>query len=256
MQVAFASCGDADGIEERHTEKLAALYRPRSLNVNEAELQLQRLFVDSCRLKLPSFPYLYDIEWYAGQYGHLNDGRGDLVFTDGCGGFLVVETKVLSDESGKTACTSRKKARKAVKLQAQNYRCKLYEKVKVEGDVVRFIVASTFVRSPAQRDEEYSHSFLFEFVPPSARHFIAEHGVRFSEWQQKLKRIETKQRQDREEERQEEEEQFEKEQQEDQRKKKRQREEEEQKCFCVCFILFVCSLFLSWLFGGRPGSAA
>ncbi len=81
---------------------------------------IQRLVRDRHPL-LEGFPFLVDHEWEVAR-GRSQDGRGDLLFTNGEGGYAVVEAKWLDFEStGKTAKRRRTKHRGKVFEQAFHY---------------------------------------------------------------------------------------------------------------------------------------
>lgn len=73
----------------------------------------------NCKL-MAKLPYIYDYEWEVVP-GHSNQGKGDLVLTDGRDSYLIVEMKWLTEASGKTARTKRNKSRKDVVTQAIHY---------------------------------------------------------------------------------------------------------------------------------------
>ena len=66
------------------------------------------------------YPYVFKWE-YLVYPPFSNLGKGDLILADGKGGFLIVELKKLHSGTGKTARTSRNKAKKKVKKQAEYY---------------------------------------------------------------------------------------------------------------------------------------
>ena len=70
---------------------------------------------------LKKFPYVYDYEWEV-VHGHNNYGKGDLVFTDGKGNFLIVECKYIDlSDTGSTARTKRRKKRRYIEEQITRY---------------------------------------------------------------------------------------------------------------------------------------
>ncbi len=85
------------------------------------EFKLKRELVLRSRELLPEFPHLIDDEWEKVP-GQTNNGRGDLVFTDGAGRYAVVEVKFIDvARTGKTARTTRNDRRGKVWEQARKY---------------------------------------------------------------------------------------------------------------------------------------
>jgi len=67
------------------------------------------------------YQWIYDYEWEVVP-GHPNQGKGDLVMTDGLGSFLVIEVKNINLlRSGRTARTKRSKSRREVGEQIKSY---------------------------------------------------------------------------------------------------------------------------------------
>ena len=61
---------------------------------------------------LEKYPFAYDYEWEVID-GYSNYGKGDLIFTDTGGNFLIVECKYINRfDTGKTASTKRRKNRR------------------------------------------------------------------------------------------------------------------------------------------------
>lgn len=99
---------------------MRAWFEGRTWDEN-AEFKLKRDLIRANVPDLAVFPLLIDDEWEVVS-GATNDGRGDLLFTDGAGAFAVVEVKWLPELfGGRTARTSRNKKRKAVRNQAWTY---------------------------------------------------------------------------------------------------------------------------------------
>lgn len=69
---------------------------------------------------LAECPYVCEHEWDV-KKGWSQYGKGDLVFTDGNGNYMVMEVKWLNSFSGPTQRTKRRKKRKKVKKQALKY---------------------------------------------------------------------------------------------------------------------------------------
>lgn len=101
------------------------------------EYALKRQLVLASRELLPDYPFLIEDEWEA-EPNRNQEGKGDLLFSDGEGRFAVVEVKWLDlGASGKTPKTRRTKKRKKVKDQAVNYASALAQRlqlfVQIEG---------------------------------------------------------------------------------------------------------------------------
>ncbi len=93
------------------------------------EFKLKRGLVLRSAELIPGYPFIVDDEWDVVP-GKTNNGRGDLVFTDGEGGFAVVEVKYIDlDRSGSTARSKRTDSRKKVVEQAMDYARLLYARV-------------------------------------------------------------------------------------------------------------------------------
>ena len=70
--------------------------------------------------ELVNYPYLLEFE-YDVIPGRTDIGRGDLIFTDGVNNYLILETKFLTESTGDTARTARRKQRRRVEEQAPKY---------------------------------------------------------------------------------------------------------------------------------------
>jgi len=96
------------------------------------EFLLKRLVVLNSRDWLPDHPFLVEDEWDVVP-GRTDEGRGDLVFTDGDREYAVVEVKFIDlDGDGKRGSTKRgsnRKKRRAVEEQAMTYAKKLYDRL-------------------------------------------------------------------------------------------------------------------------------
>jgi len=101
--------------EENRTKLKCAVEQDPS---DERELQLK--LVDS-QLILENFPYLVLYEWEVVP-DRSEFGKGDLVFTNGCGVYAVVETKYINCAHGRTSRKQRNHHRKKVFEQANKYR--------------------------------------------------------------------------------------------------------------------------------------
>ncbi len=94
--------------------------RGRTWDANPEFRLIRNLVVEGHPL-LEGFPLLYDYEWEV-EPGRSDGGCGDLVFTDGEGGFAVVEAKYIDNaRTGSTARAKRTDGRKAVREQALRY---------------------------------------------------------------------------------------------------------------------------------------
>lgn len=106
---------------ERRDRVLRAYFEGRDWDDN-GEFQLKRDLVMGDLL--PEFPFVVDDEWEV-RGGHTDEGRGDLVFTDGAGNFAVVEVKWIDGGtdggSGKTRRRAKRGKRRKVEEQALEY---------------------------------------------------------------------------------------------------------------------------------------
>lgn len=98
-------------------------FRKRNWDDNN-EFHLKRILVLKSSQLLPQYPYVIDDEWEV-QPNRTDEGRGDLVFTDGAGSYAVVEVKWIdleeSDRKGATKRTSNRRKRRKVEEQAIGY---------------------------------------------------------------------------------------------------------------------------------------
>jgi hypothetical protein len=110
-----------DRVTAEHRDRvLRAFFEGKDWDTNP-EFLLKRHVVRRSLELLPAFPLLVDDEWEAVS-GQSNKGRGDLVFTDGAGGFAVIEVKHIDlARTGKTVRTGRNRRRGEVAVQALNY---------------------------------------------------------------------------------------------------------------------------------------
>ena len=98
------------------------------------EQELKQRFILDSKTLLPDYPFVIDDEWEVNP-GRTDEGRGDLVFTDGNGRFAVVEVKYIDltgdNRSGskKTIKKSNQEKRKTVREQAQKYAAYLLQKL-------------------------------------------------------------------------------------------------------------------------------
>ena len=107
--------------EIQHRDQvLRAYFQGRDWDKNEEYTLKRDLVLHSTEL-LPNYPFLVDDEWEV-EANRAQDGKGDLVFTDGEGRYAVVEVKWLDlNGSGKTTRTNRNDKRQKVKKQATIY---------------------------------------------------------------------------------------------------------------------------------------
>lgn len=105
---------------ERRNQVIRAYFADRDWDKN-SEYELKRYLVLNSHDLLPGYPLVIDDEWEVAP-NQAQDGKGDLVFTDGVGRFAIVEVKWIDlDRSGKTARTNRTGKRKKVQVQADTY---------------------------------------------------------------------------------------------------------------------------------------
>ncbi|EKU97086.1 hypothetical protein Lepto7375DRAFT_0956 [Leptolyngbya sp. PCC 7375] len=104
------------------------------------EQALKQRFVSDSKTLLPDYPFVINDEWEVNP-GRTDEGRGDLVFTDGNGRFAVVEVKYIDltgeKRSGlwKNIKNSNTKKRAKVRKQAKKYAEYLSEKLDVTASV-------------------------------------------------------------------------------------------------------------------------
>lgn len=120
---------------EHRDQVLRAYFAGRNWDV-VGEYDLKRELVLSSPQLLPDYPFLVDNEWEC-EPGRADEGRGDLVFTDGKGRFAVVEVKYLvlnehgsaDGRNSNTRRNSNTKKRRKVEDQAREYAKKLQVKL-------------------------------------------------------------------------------------------------------------------------------
>jgi hypothetical protein len=104
---------------------LRAYFEGRDWDRNN-EYALKRKFVINSVTFIPDYPYLIDDEWEV-EPSRTEQGKGDLLFTDGAGRFAVVEVKWIDLEgssgsrTGSTRRVSNRKKRRQVEEQADKY---------------------------------------------------------------------------------------------------------------------------------------
>lgn len=94
------------------------------------EAKLARELVLGSAEVLPAFPFVVDYEWEEVP-GRSQDGRGDLLFTDGQGNFAVVEVKSILGSGQNT--------NRRTKVEDQAARYHRAAQARCEGTVVAFV---------------------------------------------------------------------------------------------------------------------
>jgi hypothetical protein len=113
---------------EHRDRVLRAYFEGRNWDGNNEYALKRKLVMNSLEL-LPDYPFVIDDEWEV-KPSRGDQGKGDLIFTNGEGRFAVVEVKWIDlERRGKTVRTGRNKDRKKVKEQAARYRDILAEKL-------------------------------------------------------------------------------------------------------------------------------
>lgn len=90
------------------------------------EFESVRTLVIHRREMLPSFPYVFDYEWEMTP-GNPNEGRGDLLFTDGAGGYAAIEVKYIPPESTRNIRRRNREKREKAKEQVARYGRAVFE---------------------------------------------------------------------------------------------------------------------------------
>ena len=102
---------------------LRAYFLGRGWDRNNEFLLKRKLILCSSKI-LPQYPYIVDDEWEV-EASRTDKGRGDLVFTNGAGGYAVVEVKWIDldglGREGSTKRTSNRQKRRSVEQQAIHY---------------------------------------------------------------------------------------------------------------------------------------
>ena len=116
------------------------------------EYGLKRELVLNSSQLLPNYSFVIDDEWEV-EPGRSDQGRGDLVFTDGQGNFAVVEVKYLdlpskdspiSNRSGKKRRESNREKRRQVEAQAPKYAKRLREKLGITESVAAYYFTNEY----------------------------------------------------------------------------------------------------------------
>ena len=122
---------------QHRDQVLRAYFQGRDWDKNQEYRLKQKLVLHSAEL-LPDYPYVFDDEWEVNE-NRTQDGKGDLIFTDGEGRYAVVEVKWLDlKSSGKTTRTNRTKKRQKVQEQAVIYANELKQKMGKSSQVTAY----------------------------------------------------------------------------------------------------------------------
>ncbi|MDB9529598.1 hypothetical protein PN498_26645 [Oscillatoria sp. CS-180] len=121
---------------EHRDRVLRAYFEGRDWDGNNEHALKRKLVMNSPEL-LPDYAFIIDDEWEAEQ-NRGEQGKGDLIFTNGEGCFAVVEVKWIDlERTGKQVRTRRNEKRQNVTAQAERYRnvlaTKLGSNFHVEG---------------------------------------------------------------------------------------------------------------------------
>ena len=109
--------------EIRHRNKIIREYiTGRTWDKNSEFLLIQKIINgDIVQNYIEKYSYIFDYEWEVID-GYTNHGKGDLVFTDAQGNFLIIECKYINlNETGKTARTKRRNNRRHIEKQVPKY---------------------------------------------------------------------------------------------------------------------------------------
>ncbi|CAB4398871.1 unnamed protein product [Rhizophagus irregularis] len=96
-------------------------------NIYHPEEKMKNYLINNIDKIFPGFNYLVDFEWCVNE-DYLHYGIGDLIFGSDYGVYIVIETKWLNTNTGKTAQVSRNIARNKVKYQSITYKKYAQEK--------------------------------------------------------------------------------------------------------------------------------
>ncbi|CAB4411671.1 unnamed protein product [Rhizophagus irregularis] len=96
-------------------------------NIYHPEEKMKNYLINNIDKIFPGFNYLVDFEWFVNE-DYLHYGAGDLIFGSDYGVYIVIETKWLNTNTGKTAQVSRNIARNKVKYQSITYKKYAQEK--------------------------------------------------------------------------------------------------------------------------------
>lgn len=127
--VAISGITTEGSVDYAHRDRILRSYFLGKDWDENPEFRLKRELVLKAPDELARFPFLVDDEWEVSP-GKTDKGRGDLLFTDGAGGFAVVEVKFIdNDRTGKTARTKRNDSRSKVVEQARRYAAELRDRL-------------------------------------------------------------------------------------------------------------------------------
>jgi len=113
---------------EHRDRVLRAYFEGRDWDGNNEYALKRKLVMNSPEL-LPDYPFVIDDEWEA-EPNRGEQGKGDLIFTNGEGRFAVVEVKWIDlVRTGKQVRTRRNEKRQNVTAQAERYRNVLAKKL-------------------------------------------------------------------------------------------------------------------------------
>ncbi|CAG8577777.1 9443_t:CDS:2 [Rhizophagus irregularis] len=99
----------------------------KNKNIYHPEEKMKNYLINNIDKIFPGFNYLVDFEWCVNE-DYLHYGIGDLIFGSDYGVYIVIETKWLNTNTGKTAQVSRNIARNKVKYQSITYKKYAQEK--------------------------------------------------------------------------------------------------------------------------------
>lgn len=130
--------------EIEHRDRiLHAYFLGRTWDLNN-EFLLKRKLVLERNTLLPSYQYIFDDEWEV-ETSLSNEGKGDLIFTDGSGHFAVIEVKFI----GKTG--NRRIKRREVEQQAEKYAHHLTKKIKGYLEIKGFFYTDEVIQPKLMR---------------------------------------------------------------------------------------------------------
>ena len=110
-------------LRNRSLRMIYSLKTPRSDVYSESQLMLFVITNSKEITIIKNYPYLFAVEYLVNP-PYSQFGKGDLIFTKGKNQFLIIELKYLTQNSGRTSQTSRRKHRRKVEEQALRYgRC-------------------------------------------------------------------------------------------------------------------------------------
>jgi hypothetical protein len=143
--------------EIQHRDRvLRAYFEGRNWDHNN-EFALKRKLILNSKQILPQFPYVIDDEWEV-EPSRTDQGRGDLLFSDGVGNYAVVEVKWIVIEGngrkGTTKRTGNRKKRRDVEKQAIAYADILLKRLEQAEFVAAYIFTNELDRPQLQNGTE------------------------------------------------------------------------------------------------------